>query len=105
MGLIQSHPDVLAGADFFTFEVLTWRRLVTYYGLFFIRVGGRRVTLGGLTRYPDWCWMEEVAHNATMQDTGYLSGCRYLLHDRDKTFCRDFRKHLRRAVWNARHSQ
>jgi putative transposase len=27
---------VLAGADFFTVEVLTWRGLVTYYVLFFI---------------------------------------------------------------------
>jgi putative transposase len=28
---IKSHTDVLAGADFFTVEVLTWRGLVTYY--------------------------------------------------------------------------
>jgi hypothetical protein len=28
---IRSHLDVLAGADFFTVEVLTWRGLVTYY--------------------------------------------------------------------------
>src|SRR5262249_51365229 len=32
---IRSHMDVLAGADFFTVEVLTWRGLVTYYVLFF----------------------------------------------------------------------
>ena len=29
-----------------------------------------------------------------MQDTGYLNGCRYLLHDRDKKFCREFRETL-----------
>jgi hypothetical protein len=28
---IQSHMDVLAGADLFTVEVLTWRGLVTYW--------------------------------------------------------------------------
>jgi hypothetical protein len=33
---IRLHMDVLAGADFLTVEVLTWRRLVTYYVLFFI---------------------------------------------------------------------
>jgi len=38
--------------------------------------------------------MEQVARNATMQDTGYLNGCRDLLHDRDKKFCRDFRETL-----------
>ena len=91
---IQAHMDVLAGADFFTVEVLTWRGLVTYYVLFFIEVGSRRVALGGITRHPDWCWMEQVARNATMQDTGYLKGCRYLLHDRDKKFCREFRETL-----------
>jgi hypothetical protein len=39
---IRSHMDVLAGADFFTVEVLTRRGLVTYYVLFFIEVGRRR---------------------------------------------------------------
>ena len=29
-----------------------------------------------------------------MQDTGYLKGCRYLLHDRDEKFCREFRETL-----------
>ncbi len=28
---IAAHMSVLAGADFFTVEVLTWRGLVTYY--------------------------------------------------------------------------
>src|SRR6267143_2281179 len=91
---IRSHVDVLAGADFFTVEVLTWRGLVAYYVLFFIEVDSRRVSLGGITRHPDSCWMQQVARNATMQDTGYLNGCRYLLHDRDKKFCREFRETL-----------
>ena len=57
--------DVLAGTDFFTVEVLTSRGLITYYILFFIEIGSRRVSLGGITRYPDSCWMEQVARNAT----------------------------------------
>jgi hypothetical protein len=75
-------------------EVLTWRGLVTYYLLFFIAVGSRRVSLGGITRHPDACWMEQVARNASMQDSGYLNGCRYLLHDRDQKFCRQFQETL-----------
>jgi len=35
---IRSHMAVLAGADFFTVEVLTWRGLATYYVLFFIQL-------------------------------------------------------------------
>ena len=31
---IRRHMDVLAGTDFFTVDVLTWRGLVTYYVLF-----------------------------------------------------------------------
>lgn len=91
---IRSHADVLAGADFFTVEVLTWRGLVTYYVLFFIQVGSRRVSLGGITQHPDSCWMLQVARNATMEGIGYLNGCRYLLHDRDQKFCREFRETL-----------
>jgi hypothetical protein len=83
--------EVLAGADFFTVEVLTWRGLVTYYVLFFIEVGSRRVRLGGITRHPESTWMQQVARNATMEGTGYLNGYRYLLHDRDRKFCQEFR--------------
>ena len=90
----RRHVDVLAGADFFTVEVLTWRGLVTYYVLFFIEVGSRRVRLGGITRHPDSSWMQQVARNATMEGTGSLNGCRYLLHDRDRKFCDEFRETL-----------
>jgi len=91
---IRSHVDVLAGADFFTVELLTWRGLVTYYVLFFIEVTNRRVSLGGITRHPDSYWMEQVARNATMEGTGYLNGCRYVLHDRDTKVRREFRETL-----------
>ena len=52
------------------------------------------MSLGGITRSPDSCWMEQVARNATMEGTGYLNRCRYLLHDRDTKFCREFRETL-----------
>jgi hypothetical protein len=95
---IRSHMDVLAGTDFFTVEVLTWRGLITYYILFLHR---DRQSLGGITRYPDSCWMEQVARNATMEGTGYLNRCRYLLHDRDTKFCREFRETLAAGGVNA----
>src|SRR5215831_3170619 len=91
---IRSHTNVLAGADFFTVEVLSWHGLVTYYVLFFMEVGSRRVSLGGITRHPDSSWMAQVARNATMEGAGYLNGCRYLLHDRDQKFCQEFRDTL-----------
>jgi putative transposase len=34
--------------------------------------------------------MEQMARNVTRADTGFLNGCRYLLHDRDAKFCAAF---------------
>ena len=42
--------DVLAGNDFLTVQVLTWRRFVTYYVLFFLHLETRRISLAGVTR-------------------------------------------------------
>jgi hypothetical protein len=62
---IRSHMTVLAGIDFFTVEVLSWRGLMTYYVLFFLHLESRRVSLAGITRHPDQGWMQRMARNAT----------------------------------------
>ena len=92
---IASHMAVLAGTDFFTVEVLTWRGLVTHYVLFFIHLETRRVSLAGLTRHPTSEWMLQMARNATDESSGVLRGHRYLLHDRDTKFCAAFLDGLR----------
>ena len=83
----------MAGIDFFTVEVLTWRGLVTYYVLFFIHLESRRVSLAGITRHPDQAWMRQIARNAT-ETWGFLKQRRYALHDRDTKFCSVFRATL-----------
>ena len=45
---IAAHLAVLAGTDFFTAEVLTWRGPATYYVLFVIQLERRRITLAGI---------------------------------------------------------
>jgi hypothetical protein len=92
---IQSHLAVLAGIDFFTVEVLSWRGLVTYYVLFFIHLESRRVSLAGITRNPDQEWMQQMARNATGEGWGFLDQRRYVLHDRDTKFCLLFRETLK----------
>src|SRR6476620_3728563 len=92
---IASHMAVLAGTDFFTVEVLTWRGLATYYVLFFLHLETRRVTLAGITRHPTEAWMEQVARNAIDEASGHLHHIRYVLHDRDKKFCTGFLEILR----------
>lgn len=91
---ISAHQDVLAGADFFTVEVLTLRGLITYYVLFFIHLESRRVSVAGITRHPDQEWMEQIARSATQETWGHLAPCRYVLHDRDTKFCSTFRSTL-----------
>jgi hypothetical protein len=54
---IRAHMEVLVEIDFFTVEVLTLKSLITYYVLFFIHLGSRRVGLAGMTPYPDEEWM------------------------------------------------
>lgn len=91
---LASHMNVLAGCDFFTVEVLSWRGLVTYYVLFFLQLESRRVHIAGITRHPDQEWMEQIGHNVTQDTWGYLHSCRYVLHDRDSKFCASFRAAL-----------
>jgi putative transposase len=64
---IRAHLDVLAGADFFTVEVITVKGMVTYYVLFFIHLASRRVCLAGMTPYPEEEWMKQMARNLTME--------------------------------------
>ena len=87
------HMSVMAGANFFTVEVLTWRGL-TYYVLFFPHLESRRVSVAGITRHPDQAWMEQIARSVTQQDWGYLRSYRYVLHDRDIKFYASFRSIL-----------
>jgi len=49
---IRTHLEVLAGTDFFTVEVVTLKGLITYYVLFFIHLGSRKVCLAGMTPHP-----------------------------------------------------
>src|SRR5450830_1122323 len=42
---LRAHWGAIAGADFFTTEVWTWRGLVTYYTVFVIDLASRRVRL------------------------------------------------------------
>jgi putative transposase len=89
---IRAHMAVMVGTDFFTVEVLTLKGLLTYYVLFFIHLESRKICLAGITRHPDQGWMEQMARNVTMEESGFLVNCRYLLHDHDSKYCSSFRQ-------------
>ena len=87
---VRNPVDVLVATDFFTTEVWSCFGLVTYYVLFFIHLGTRKVHIGGITPNPDQRWM--IARNITDIDEGMLlqSNCKYLIHDRDSKFSEHF---------------
>ncbi|HXA84455.1 MAG TPA: helix-turn-helix domain-containing protein [Candidatus Dormibacteraeota bacterium] len=87
---IRAHMAVMVGTDFFTVEVLTLTGLKTFHVLFFLHLESRRICLAGITRHPDQEWMEQMARNVTMNESGFLTDKRYLLHGRDSKYCRSF---------------
>ena len=50
---LKAHRESLAAADFFTVEVATLGRLVTYYVVIVLELSTRRVQIAGLTPEPD----------------------------------------------------
>src|ERR1700753_780245 len=54
-----THLDAIAGADFFSVEVLTLAGLVRYLVLFVIDLKTRQVQLGGMLRQPYGAWMKQ----------------------------------------------
>jgi len=71
---------VIAGADFFTTEVWTWRGLVTFYTVFVIDLVSRYVRILGATPYPDEAFMRQIVRTLTMADA---EECRVVICDRD----------------------
>jgi transposase InsO family protein len=92
---IKSHWGVIAAADFFNVEVLTSAGLVRYFVLFVIDLKSRRVRIAGILPQPEGRWMRQVARNLTDAYDGFLTGSRYLIHDRDPLFTEEFREILK----------
>jgi putative transposase len=84
---IRTHMEVLVATDFFTAEVWTLGGLVTYYVLFFIHLGSRKIHVAGVTPHPTEAWMVQAARNVTMEAWGFLSPGQYLIPDRDGKYC------------------
>jgi len=92
---LRSHWSVLAATDFFTTEVWTAHGLVRYHVLFVIRLATREVRIAGIVPEPYDNWMKQIARNLTDGIDGFLSGYKYLIHDRAPCFSKAFRAILR----------
>jgi putative transposase len=94
---LKTHWDVLAAADFFTVDVWTSHGLTRFAVLFLIELSTRRIEIAGITSEPDATWMSQVSRNVTDADDGFLTGKRFLIHDRDPLFTVAFRETLASA--------
>ncbi len=92
---LKIHWDQIAGADFFTMEVMTLRGLRRYLILFVMEVSTRKVHIAGIAPDPDGRWMQQMGRNLTDAFDGFLLGKRFMLHDRDPLFTSAFRRLLR----------
>jgi transposase InsO family protein len=94
---LRAHWGAIAGADFFTTEVWTWRGLVTYYTVFVIDLASRRVLILGSTPHPDALFMQQISRTLTMADEGAVPAPHLLICDRDRKWSGDVRRRLRDA--------
>jgi putative transposase len=81
--VLRAHWGAVAGADFFTTEVWTWRGLVTYYTGFGIDLASRRVHVVGSTPFPNGLFVSQCCRTLTAADEGALAGDHVLICDRD----------------------
>jgi putative transposase len=94
---LRAHWGAIAGADFFTTEVWTWRGLITYYTVFVIGLATRRVQVVGSTPHPDELFMGQVSRTLTAADEGILVSHRVLICDRDAKWSAPVRARLGEA--------
>jgi len=94
---LHAHWGAIAGADFFTTDVWTWRGLVTYYTVFVIDLASRRVQIVGSTPHPYDVFMQQVARTMTAADDGLLVEHRVLICDRDTKWSAPVRARLGEA--------
>jgi putative transposase len=87
----------IAGADFFTTEVWTWRGLVTYYTVFVIDLASRRVQILGSTAHPEALFMQQIVRTLMIAQDGVVDTLNILICDRDRKWSGDVRRRLREA--------
>jgi transposase InsO family protein len=87
---LRRHWNQIVAADFFTVELWTCRGLTRFVVLFFIDLSTRQVEIGGIARSPNGLWMAQIARNLTDAVEGFFCGKRYLIHDRDPLYTREF---------------
>ena len=94
---IRIHWESLAAIDFFTTEIYTISGLVKYMVLVVIDYETRKVEIAGMIPQAYEGWMKQIARNLTDPIDGFLKDKKFLIHDRDPLFTKDFKMILKSA--------
>ena len=92
---IKAHWESLAAIDFFTTEIYTLGGLVRYMVLVVIDYKTRKVEIAGIIPQAYGDWMKQIARNLTDPIEGFLKDKKYLIHDWDPLFTKEFKAILR----------
>ncbi|HYR86964.1 MAG TPA: integrase core domain-containing protein [Terriglobia bacterium] len=87
---LRRHWAQIVATDFFAIEVWTCTGLKRFMVLFFMDLSTRRVEIGGIASSADGLWMAQIARNLTDAIDGLFCGKKYLIHDRDPLFTKEF---------------
>lgn len=92
---LRSHWESLAAIDFFTTEIYTLSGLTRYMVLVSIHYATRKVEVVGIIQQAHGKWMTQKARNLVDHLSGFLKDKKYLIHDRDPLFTKEFREILK----------
>jgi transposase InsO family protein len=84
---LRAQGQSMLAVDFFTVETVRLQRL---YVLFLLELGSRRVHLAGCTANPNGGWVTQQARQLAWTLSERSIPLRFLIHDRDSKFTRDF---------------
>ena len=94
---VRAEWESLAAIDFFTTEIYTIKGLVRYMVLVVIDYSTRKVEIAGIIPQAYGEWMEQIARNLTDPIDGFLKNKKYLIHDWDPLFTKEFKEILRQG--------
>jgi putative transposase len=95
---VQRHAASLWACDFFTKKVWTLGGPVSFFVLFFIHIGTRRVHVAGTTAHPDRQWMAEQAGQVAHFFAAQTDKPTLLIRDLDSKFTAAFDEAMKSAA-------
>jgi len=94
---LKAHWDQIWACDFFHKAILTSSGIKIFKVFVFIQYSTRKVKIIGMEENPDGEWMAQMARNITDVFEPMLVDCKYLIHDADKLYTKQFKRYLKKS--------